>query len=292
MQKLINIVDIGTSSIKASVFECVGAVCKQVAFKSAAIRMVDQTSVVIDDDRQNLAIGVMKGLISFGQDKGTENTICIATYSIRSAKNAHNFLSKVKAETGMGVNVLSGREEAQFICDSVKNIEWTENFFSMDIGGGSVEFNLFKGTHIFSASKNIGAISLAELLRDGHLEPSLDNITKIVCESVEDIPDLRRDAKIICTGGCLVIAKRFFPMVDGKTVSAAEVKFLFEKISPMSLPDRLVFGIPEGKADIFDIALGTVVAMLSIIKRNEIVISEANVRHGVALNRASFMKQQ
>jgi exopolyphosphatase/pppGpp-phosphohydrolase len=49
----------------------------------------------------------MENLILFGQDKSTETAICIATYSICSAKNPHNFLSKVKSEAGMSVKALT-----------------------------------------------------------------------------------------------------------------------------------------------------------------------------------------
>ncbi|MDR0680106.1 MAG: hypothetical protein LBF42_03725 [Puniceicoccales bacterium] len=289
MQNLINIIDIGTGSIKASLFNCEGEKCQQVAFRSIDIRMVDQIFKEISGDKQNLAAEAIKSLISFGREKGTKDVICIATYGVRSAKNGGKFLAKVKAEMGIDVCLLTGFEEARLICDSVKNTEEAENFWALDVGGGSVEFNIFNGTHIFSMSKSIGAISIANILHRRQLSLSLRNIAKIIHESTGDVPFPAQDAEIICTGGCISIAKQFLTTSE-KVVSVGKLKALFEKVSPMCAEERLAFGIPQGKVDIFAIGLAIPIAVLALLKRKKITISAANVRHGVALSRALFMR--
>lgn len=251
--------------------------------------MVDQVSKEINGDKQNLAVKAIKSLISFGQEKGTKEVVCVATYGVRSAKNGGKFLAKVKVETGIDVCLLTGFEEARLICDSVKNTEETENFWAMDMGGGSVEFNIFNGTHIFSMSKSIGTISIANILHSKQLNPSLGNIAEIIYENTGDIPFPAQDAEIICTGGCISIAKQFLTISE-KVVSIGKLKALFEKVSPMSAEERLAFGIPQGKVDIFAIGLAIPIAVLTLLKREKITISTANVRHGVALNRALFMR--
>jgi exopolyphosphatase/guanosine-5'-triphosphate,3'-diphosphate pyrophosphatase len=283
MQRLLGVVDIGTSSIKISVFECGDGGCRQVAFSGADIRLVGQNSAVIGADRRDSAIEIVKNLISFGRNNGAEGMICIATHAVRSAKNAHDFLLGVKSQCGLDVDVLSGRGEAELICESVKSVECTENFFSFDVGGGSVEFNIFEGVHTFSASKGIGAISLTEILRSRRLEPSLDSIGGVVRESMDDIPVPRRDARIICTGGCLSIAGKLLGIPDGKITPRVDLESLFRKIAPMSIARRIAFGIPRGRVDVFGTALGIAVAVLSLVGRDGATISEANVRHGVAL---------
>ncbi|MDR0715301.1 MAG: hypothetical protein LBF25_00750 [Puniceicoccales bacterium] len=289
MQNSINIIDIGTGSIKASLFSCEGEACQQAAFRSIDIRMVDQASKEISSDKQNLAVEAIKSLISFGREKGTKDVICIATYGVRSAKNGGKFLAKVKAETGIDICLLTGFQEARFICDSVRNTEETENFWSMDLGGGSVEFNIFNGIHIFSMSKSIGAISIANILHSKQLNPSLENVTKIVHENTGNIPFPAQDTEIICTGGCISIAKQFLTTSE-KIVSVGKLKALFEKVSPMSAEERLAFGIPQGRVDIFAIGLAIPIAVLTLLKCEKITISTANVRHGVALSRALFMR--
>ncbi|MDR1255370.1 MAG: hypothetical protein LBJ94_00350 [Puniceicoccales bacterium] len=288
MRGLINVIDIGTGSTKASLFECGETTCEQVAFKSVDVRIGGEISAKIGEDRRDAAVEVVENLLSFGQKNGAESAICVATYALRSAKNAREFLLKIRAETGLDVHVLSGLEEARLVGNSVKNMEKIEKFFSLDVGGGSVEFNLFNGAHIFSASRDIGAINLANILCCNHLKPSIENITNIVRKSMENIPLPTKDDKIICTGGCLAIGKRFLAMADAKNVSAAAVESLFHRISPMGTGERLAFGIPRGKVDIFDIALAIVIATLSCVKRGEVLISDASVRHGVAINRALF----
>jgi exopolyphosphatase/guanosine-5'-triphosphate,3'-diphosphate pyrophosphatase len=284
MGRLIGVIDLGTGSIKVSLFECVKDECKEIAFDSVDIRVVDQSTGMIGGDRWVSAIKIVKNLLAFGKNRGAGATVCIATHSMRTAKNSADFLREIKAECGVDVHVLSGNDEARLIGDSVRNIEGVDKFFSFDIGGGSVEFNLYDGIPIFSASKNIGAIGVANFISSKRMEQSLDGIAEVLYPHLRDIPHPTPGTEIICTGGCLAIGRRFLPVKDGRTVSIAALRDLFEKISPMSLDDMLSFGIPAGKVDIFAVAIGVVISILALIGHGNVAISSANVRHGVACN--------
>jgi exopolyphosphatase/guanosine-5'-triphosphate,3'-diphosphate pyrophosphatase len=65
----------------------------------------------------------------------------IGTSALRSAANAKSFISTVKQETGIEVEIVSGLREAELI---YKGVKWSYDFKDpgviMDIGGGSTEF--------------------------------------------------------------------------------------------------------------------------------------------------------
>jgi exopolyphosphatase / guanosine-5'-triphosphate,3'-diphosphate pyrophosphatase len=87
-----------------------------------------------------------------------------ATSAIRSASNGKDFITKVKAETGMEVKIINGNEEAALIFEGVRNgiqMPHDQNVLVLDIGGGSVEFIVARdGKAQLLRSLDIGAARL------------------------------------------------------------------------------------------------------------------------------------
>lgn len=67
---------------------------------------------------------------------------CFATAAIRSAQNGLHFVTRVKDELGLDIQVIDGQKEAELIYDGVKQVfpMSEENVLILDIGGGSNEF--------------------------------------------------------------------------------------------------------------------------------------------------------
>jgi exopolyphosphatase / guanosine-5'-triphosphate,3'-diphosphate pyrophosphatase len=96
----------------------------------------------------------------------------IATSALRNASNGQEFIEKVKAETGIEIEIIDGDREASFIYTGVKasGLLSDQNSLIMDIGGGSVEFII--GNHhqlLWKQSFEIGAARLME--RFHHTDP-------------------------------------------------------------------------------------------------------------------------
>jgi exopolyphosphatase / guanosine-5'-triphosphate,3'-diphosphate pyrophosphatase len=96
----------------------------------------------------------------------------IATSALRNASNGQDFIEKVKAETGIEIEIIDGDREASFIYAGVKASGLLSDEYSliMDIGGGSVEFII--GNHqelLWKQSFEIGAARLME--RFHHTDP-------------------------------------------------------------------------------------------------------------------------
>jgi exopolyphosphatase/guanosine-5'-triphosphate,3'-diphosphate pyrophosphatase len=106
------------------------------------------------------------------EEHGISKVYAFATSAIRSAENGHEFVNKVKEETGIEIHVITGDEEADLIFHGVRHtIELTsERIMVMDIGGGSVEFIIANKEEIFwKHSFTIGAARLLE--RFHHSDP-------------------------------------------------------------------------------------------------------------------------
>lgn len=97
---------------------------------------------------------------------GVQQVRAMATSALRSASNGKDFISEVKAKTGISIEIINGDQEAGFIYDGVKisGCLSTQNSLIMDIGGGSVEFILGNADHItWKQSFEIGAARLMDL---------------------------------------------------------------------------------------------------------------------------------
>ena len=87
-----------------------------------------------------------------------------ATSAVRSAENGNDFVTAVKAHTGINIEIISGDEEAGLIYQGVKLSGAIKDLsLIMDIGGGSVEFILCDTEKlIWKKSYNIGAARLMQ----------------------------------------------------------------------------------------------------------------------------------
>ena len=89
----------------------------------------------------------------------------IATSALRNASNGKEFIDSVKEQTGIGIEIVDGNQEASFIYEGVKaaGLLSGANSLIMDIGGGSVEFIICNNKNLaWKQSFEIGAARLME----------------------------------------------------------------------------------------------------------------------------------
>lgn len=111
-----------------------------------------------------------------------DRTLAFATSAIRSASNGVDFVTKVKTELGLYIEVIDGDKEAELIYLGVKQaLDLGDgNNLIMDIGGGSTEFIICNKKEIFwKQSFQLGAARLLE-----HFQPK-DPITSAEIKSIE-----------------------------------------------------------------------------------------------------------
>ncbi len=84
-----------------------------------------------------------------------------ATASLRNISNTEEAVEKIKAETGLDVDVLSGYEEAVLDFEGAAHAKHLEDGIMVDIGGGSTEILVFRDGEIEdAASMDIGSLSM------------------------------------------------------------------------------------------------------------------------------------
>ena len=93
-----------------------------------------------------------------------EQVRIVATFTLRKARNAHEFISRAKRILPYPIEVISGIEEARLIYSGVAHTEHDEGRrFVVDIGGGSTEFIIGNGFQpLVCRSTQMGCVSFTK----------------------------------------------------------------------------------------------------------------------------------
>ncbi|MEU6676750.1 Ppx/GppA phosphatase family protein [Streptomyces sp. NPDC046925] len=88
-----------------------------------------------------LLVGTVRDALEAAEDKGVEDLLPFATSAVREASNADQVLARVKEETGVDLQVLTGEEEARLTFLAARRwFGWSAGkLLVIDIGGGSLE---------------------------------------------------------------------------------------------------------------------------------------------------------
>ncbi|MDC0772837.1 Ppx/GppA phosphatase family protein [Streptomyces sp. HD] len=103
-------------------------------------QLLDDSGAIGPDGIDRL-IGVVHEALQAAEDKGVEEVLPFATSAVREASNADDVLARVKEETGVELQVLTGAEEARLTFLAVRRwFGWSAGkLLVLDIGGGSLE---------------------------------------------------------------------------------------------------------------------------------------------------------
>jgi exopolyphosphatase/guanosine-5'-triphosphate,3'-diphosphate pyrophosphatase len=121
-------------------------------------------------------------------DYGASEIKAIATSAVRDALNKDEFITRVKEELGMEIDVISGEKEAELGFAGViyGNMSKSQDILVIDIGGGSTEFIIGVGNEIkYRTSIDVGAVRMT----DKHIstDPISDDEFNNLAQNIEKI---------------------------------------------------------------------------------------------------------
>ena len=171
-----------------------------------------------------------------------------ATSAMRDAENSKKVLKKLHEDTGIGLEIINGREEARLLCNNiVENIGSAKgNYAYIDVGGGSTEISLLHdGVLTHSHSYNIGTLRmLGGMVSKETIKQMKDDLTRYA----KDMPDIR----IIGSGGNI---NKLFKLTNSdkatRTVPVSEIKAIYDKLKVLSVEERIEqYGLKIDRADV------------------------------------------
>lgn len=126
----------------------------------------------IDANAEQRALDAMIRFKNLVIQHNVLRTRAIGTAAMREAVNANEIAKKLAATTGFEVEIIDGEREAQYIREGIRAALPQMDHYSliMDIGGGSVEYILYKGgVEYFKRSFKIGVALLYDTFH--HSDP-------------------------------------------------------------------------------------------------------------------------
>src|SRR5690554_5761345 len=138
-------IDIGTNTVLLLIAEFENGEIKAIHEEQRIPRLgkgVDENRRIDEEATQRIVqvLTEYKHLIEV-RFRETESVTITATSAVRDAKNKNEFLNQIKSQTGFSVQLLSGKEEAEWTTAGALSVlpDKFQDSLILDIGGGSTE---------------------------------------------------------------------------------------------------------------------------------------------------------
>ena len=193
-------IDVGSNSVHMIVAD-VG--------RDGHLEVVDRVKEMVRLGRRSFTTGrltaesmdlAVRALVNFKRlvrVRKVERLRAVATSAVREARNRAEFIRRIKRETGITVEVISGLDEARLIFKAARHALGLDGgpHLLVDVGGGSVELVLVRdGRPLWMRSVKLGAARLAErFLTDD--PPSRAQLNRLEAHLDRVIGPLMRRAK-------------------------------------------------------------------------------------------------
>ena len=164
-------IDIGSNAVRlllSGVFEDgYSATFRKMSLVRMPIRLGDDafTQKYISDEKISQLVKTMIGFKHLIESFEPLDFMACATSAMREAENGPQICERILKGTGIKIEIIDGKKEAQIIFKnkSADTFGGNDAYLYVDIGGGSTEITLFsQGQIIAAGSFNIGTIRLLE----------------------------------------------------------------------------------------------------------------------------------
>lgn len=201
-----------------------------------------------------------------------------ATSAMRDAVNAEEIIRKIKAETGIEIEIISGQDEASYIYENhfADNLTGDESYLYIDVGGGSTELTFFSdGKLVFKESFNIGTI---RLLKNQVSDAQWDEMK----EFIKSNANKHHHVTAIGTGGNINKIFSLSKRKEGKPLPIDLLREYFNEFSNLSLSQRMsVYRLREDRADVIVPALLIYLNVMRWADAEEIYVPKIGLADGL-----------
>jgi len=209
---------------------------------------------------------------------GVKNVIACATSAMRDASNSSDLIRKVKLETGLEIEIISGDLEASLIYENhvAEHMDTEHSYLYIDVGGGSTELTFFAdGKLVFKQSFNIGTIRLLKDMVDEKKWDEMKDFIKVKTKGFKQIT-------AIGTGGNINKVFSLSKKKDGKPLNLELLKDYYKEIASFSLEDRInIYKLREDRADVIVPALQIYINVMRWADAAEIYVPKIGLADGL-----------
>ncbi len=202
-----------------------------------------------------------------------------ATSAMREAANSKQVIDRIKKESGITIEIINGKTEAEIIYSNhiEQNLNSKKTSLYIDVGGGSTELTLFSGNKIVdSNSFNIGTIRILK-----------DQINKsdwhVMRNWVSKITEEYKDILAIGSGGNInKLINLANKDKDDRTISLSKLKEVHEYLSGFTLEERIKeLGLNPDRADVILPASEIFITVMKTAEIKKILVPQIGMSDGI-----------
>ena len=201
-----------------------------------------------------------------------------ATSAMRDASNSASIIRSIERETGIGIEVITGDQEASLIYENhiAENLDSDEAYLYVDVGGGSTELTLFsEGRMRFKKSFNIGTIRLLK----GHV--TQEHWTEMK-EYIREHGKGLRNVNAIGSGGNINKVFSLSKRKEGKPLPLELLRDYHRELSSVGLEQRMkLYNLNVDRADVIVPALQIYINVMRWAECGEIHVPKIGLADGL-----------
>jgi exopolyphosphatase/guanosine-5'-triphosphate,3'-diphosphate pyrophosphatase len=303
---LFGAIDVGTNSIHLIVVECDSLYdTSRIVHKAREMVRLGSNDAL---ERGRLAPKAMargvEAIVRFvetARARGAELIRAVATSAVREAENGRAFQAQVETRTGIVLEILDAAEEARLIHLGVATgfPIYDRIACIIDIGGGSTEFIVADGDRPYMLdSVKLGSLRLYDAFLRDALDPvrAARGLNLYIRDALAGLVQRVRQYQVdfcIGTSGTIMglaavdAAERGIVMrrVHGYTLERGRLETLQRRMLSLSEPERRKLpGMNPRRADIIVAGNAVLIAALSQLGIDEIVVCERALRDGIIVD--------
>jgi len=291
-------IDLGSNTLRVLEYDCKRQ--KQIAQYERVVKTADGLAEhgFINDATISRVIAAIKeaqGKIDFSSCE----IRAVATEAIRRASNSDAVLRKIKKETDVSFDIITGEEEARLTLIAVKNRldklqHNSDRFVLVDIGGGSTELIFCYGNEIISKSFPVGIVTIAQTYETlesiGNALPKEMLGMQMFC--AEMYATKGKPNSFVATAGTpttVAAMKLGFDYetydaskINGTSLLKVELDFYLKKLLSMPFEEREM-AVGTGRSDLIAAGILIYKQLYMMLEFENCVVIDDGLREGVAL---------
>jgi len=298
------VIDVGTNSVKLHVGERRADDSWQTVVDRAEVTRLGEglhdTGSLQPDPLRRTADAIV-GMVDEARREGAAEIAAVATAGMRLAENSAELVETVRERSGVGVEVISGEEEARlaYLAATSELDVGRDSLVVFDTGGGSTEFTFGRaGRAEERFSVDVGAAQYTERFSlDAAV--SADEVAQALQAIAADLAQLdgrERPDALVGMGGALTnlaavrhnLASYDSEVVHGTVLDRAEIDRQIELYRGRTAEERrAIVGLQPARAEVILAGACIVRTVLDKLHCDELTVSDRGLRHGLLVERFS-----
>ncbi len=293
----IAIIDIGSNSARLVISHMYKSGAYNMVYnQKEALRLSQKVNEkgILTEAAFTSTVETMKSFAYMCKIYHADTIIAVATAAIRNATNGQELVDLVTRETGIKLQIISGKEEAYYSYLGVINTLDVANGIIFDLGGGSTELIYFKNRRIVeSVSLKFGAVNTTDKFKSrNEMTPAIyAEMTAFIMKNLEQYPWLKqKNLPLIGVGGTartvakIIQRSRKYPMtkIHNYSLSLQIFRDFFSKLRTTNLEQRKkISGLSSERSDIILAGSNIINCLLETTGASKIISSGCGLREGL-----------